>query len=85
MGRKVLEIEFDHDGFQSILTSNEMFALVRGQCEDIASRVRAKTRVNTFRGTKGKKADRRPLGAVWTDAKDEKEAYEARNQLRGAV
>ena len=85
MGRKVLEIEFDHDGFQSILTSNDMFTLVYWQCLDISGKVRAKTRVSTFRGAKGKKADKRPMGAVWTDAKDEKEAYEARKQLKGAV
>lgn len=85
MGRKVLEIEFDRDGFRSILTSNEMFGLVRGQCLDVAGRVHVKTRVRTFRGSKGKKADKRPLGAVWTDANDEKEAYEARKQLRGAL
>ena len=80
MGTTV-RIKFISEGFLDVLRSDGTFAMVRGTADDIAARTRAKTRVHVFRGA----LDKRPMGAVWTDAKNEREAYEARKRLRGAI
>jgi len=76
-----MRIKFVSEGFAEILRSDGTFSMVRSVSDGIAGGVRAKTRVHVFRASR----DKRPMGAVWTNAKDEKEAYEARNQLRGAL
>lgn len=76
-----VRIEFISQGFADVLRSDGTFSMVRGVSDEIAGRTRAKTRVHVFRASR----DKRPMGAVWTQAKDEREAYEARKQLKGAV
>ena len=76
-----VRIKFISQGFADVLRSDGTFSMIRGVSDGIGSKVRAKTRVHVFRASR----DKRPMGAVWTDAKDEKEAYEARKQLKGAV
>lgn len=74
-------IKFISEGFAEVLKSDGDFQMVRGVADGIALRARTKTRVHVFRGRK----DGRPIGAVWTDASNEFEAYDARKKLRGAV
>ena len=74
-------IKFVSEGFAEVLKSDGMFSMVRSVSDGIASRARTKTRVHVFRGNK----DKRPIGAVWTDASNKYQAYDARKKLRGAV
>jgi len=76
-----VRIKFISKGFRDILTSNGTFSLVNDTARGMAGRMRCKTKTHVFRG----RLDKRPIGAVWTNAKTEEEAYEARKQMRGAL
>lgn len=76
-----VRIKFISQGFADVLRSDGTFSMVRGVADEVALRARTKTRVHVFRGNR----DKRPIGAVWTDASNEFEAYDARKKLRGAV
>ena len=76
---KTYDIKWLPEGFRQLITSNEMFRYTSKVTNDTSNRIRGKTRAHVFRGSK----DKRPLGAIWSDAKTEEELYKTKNQMRG--
>ena len=76
-----VRIEFNPDGFRQLVTSDAMFQYTSKVSNDASNRIRNKTRAHVFRGSR----DKRPLGAIWSEASTEEELYETKKQMRGVL
>ena len=74
-------IEYLRKNYPAMLRTNQCFSFMSSLAKSLSSAVPAKTTSHAFRGSK----DGRAMSVVWTNAKNDKEAYEARKKLKGIV